>query len=80
MHQTELAGRGEVLTDLISGRWGEDSPLLGSLVGVLVSLPDSAVKERLAVTPIEELLHDAIYEVLNNSIRRGCHRRQGDLH
>jgi hypothetical protein len=30
-----------------------------------VGLPDSAVKEHLAVSPVEELLRDAIYEVLN---------------
>src|SRR5277367_3998784 len=42
-----------------------DLPLLGSFGGVLVGLPDAAVKERLAVTPIEELLRDAISEVLN---------------
>jgi hypothetical protein len=42
-----------------------DLPLLGSLGGVLVGLPDSAVKEHLAVTPVEELLRDAIHEVLN---------------
>jgi hypothetical protein len=42
-----------------------DLPLLGSLAGVLVGLPDSAVKEHLAVSPVEELLRDAIYEVLN---------------
>jgi hypothetical protein len=42
-----------------------DLPLLGSLAGVLVGLPDSAVKEHLAVSPVEELLRDAMYEVLN---------------
>lgn len=42
-----------------------DLPLLGSLAGVLVGLPDAAVKEHLAANPIEELLRDAIYEVLN---------------
>jgi hypothetical protein len=42
-----------------------DLPLLGSLAGVLVGLPDAAVKEHLAVSPVEELLRDAIYEVLN---------------
>lgn len=42
-----------------------DLPLLGSLAGVLVGLPDAAVKEHLAASPIEELLRDAIYEVLN---------------
>ena len=42
-----------------------DLPLLGSFAGVLVGLPDSAVKERLAVSPTDELLRDAIYEVLN---------------
>jgi hypothetical protein len=44
-----------------------DLPLLGSLWGVLVGLPDSAVKEHLAATPVEELLRDAIHEVLNIS-------------
>ena len=42
-----------------------DLPLLGSLGGVLVGLPDAAVKEHLAATPIEEHLRDAIHEVLN---------------
>ena len=42
-----------------------DLPLLGSLAGILVGLPDSGVKEHLAVSPVEELLRDAIYEVLN---------------
>jgi hypothetical protein len=42
-----------------------DLPLLGSIAGVLVGLPESAVKEHLAVNPIDELLRDAIHEVLN---------------
>ena len=42
-----------------------DLPLLGSLAGILVGLPDSAVKEHLTATPVEELLRDAIHEVLN---------------
>jgi hypothetical protein len=42
-----------------------DLPLLGSFGGVLVGLPDSVVKEHLAVTPLEGLLCDAIHEVLN---------------
>ena len=42
-----------------------DLPLLGSLGGALVGLPDSAVKEHLRVTPLDELLRDAINEVLN---------------
>ena len=42
-----------------------DLPLLGSLAGVLVGLPDSAVKEHLAATPVEELLRYAMHEVLN---------------
>jgi len=42
-----------------------DLPLLGSFAGVLVGLPDSVIKQRLAVSPIEELLRDAMNEVLN---------------
>jgi hypothetical protein len=42
-----------------------DLALLGSLAGILVGLPDSVVKEHLAATPVEELLRDAIHEVLN---------------
>ena len=40
-----------------------DLPLLASLAGVMVGLPDSAVKECLAKSPLEELLRDAIHEV-----------------
>jgi hypothetical protein len=42
-----------------------DLPLLGSLAGVLVGLPDSAVKDHLLANPVEELMRDAIYEVFN---------------
>jgi hypothetical protein len=42
-----------------------DLPLLGSIAGVMVGLPDSAVKECLAVSPVQEVLRDAIHEVLN---------------
>jgi hypothetical protein len=42
-----------------------DLPLLGSLAGVLVGLPDSSVKEHMAKSPLEELMRDAIHEVLN---------------
>lgn len=42
-----------------------DLPLMGSLGGALVGLPDPAVKEHLRVTPLDELLRDAIGEVLN---------------
>jgi hypothetical protein len=42
-----------------------DSRLLGSIAGALVGLPDPVVKEHLATTPMDELLRDAIYEVLN---------------
>jgi len=42
-----------------------DLALLGSFAGVLVGLPDASVKERLQANPIDELLRDAIYEVLN---------------
>jgi hypothetical protein len=42
-----------------------DLPLLGSLAGLLVGLPDSAVKDHLKANPLEELMRDAIHEVLN---------------
>jgi hypothetical protein len=42
-----------------------DIRLLGSIGGALVGLPDPVVKEHLAITPMDELLRDAIYEVLN---------------
>lgn len=42
-----------------------DLALLGSFAGALVGLPDSEVKRHLASMPIEELLRDAMYEVLN---------------
>jgi hypothetical protein len=42
-----------------------DLPLLGSIAGALVGLPDAVVKEHLRVTPVDELLRDAISEVLN---------------
>lgn len=42
-----------------------DLALLGSMAGVLVGLPDGAVKDRLKTGPIDELLGDAIHEVLN---------------
>ncbi|MGA2049705.1 MAG: hypothetical protein ABSG96_18560 [Terracidiphilus sp.] len=40
-------------------------PLMGSFAGALVGFPDNVVKEHLKVTPIEELLRDAIFEVFN---------------
>jgi hypothetical protein len=42
-----------------------DLPLLASLAGVLVGLPDSAVREHIVANPVEELLRDAIHEVFN---------------
>lgn len=42
-----------------------DLRLLGSIAGALVGLPDPVVRDHLAVNPMEELLQDAIYEVLN---------------
>jgi hypothetical protein len=42
-----------------------DLLLLGSIAGALVGLPDQAVKEHLKTAPIEELMRDAILEVLN---------------
>lgn len=42
-----------------------DLLLLGSFAGALVGLPDSEVQSRLRASAIDELLRDAIYEVLN---------------
>lgn len=42
-----------------------DLALLGSLGGALVGFPDMTVKEQLKNNPIEEILRDAISEVLN---------------
>jgi hypothetical protein len=42
-----------------------DLPLLGSFAGALVGLPDQEVTQHLAADPLEELMRDAIYEVLN---------------
>ncbi len=42
-----------------------DLPLLGSFAGALVGLQDDAVQERLAEASLDELLRDAIHEVLN---------------
>jgi hypothetical protein len=42
-----------------------DLPLLGSFAGALVGLPDAAVKEHLRANPLDELMRDAICEVLN---------------
>jgi hypothetical protein len=42
-----------------------DLRLLGSVAGALVGWPDPVVKEHLTVVPMDEILRDAIYEVLN---------------
>jgi hypothetical protein len=42
-----------------------DLPLLASFAGALVGFPDCVVREHLRVTPMEELLRDAIFEVFN---------------
>jgi hypothetical protein len=42
-----------------------DLSLLGSFAGALVGLPASEVTRRLAIRPLDELMRDAIYEVLN---------------
>ncbi len=44
-----------------------DLPLLASFAGSLVGFPDDAVKERLGADPLDEILRDAIHEVLNIS-------------
>lgn len=44
-----------------------DLAVIGSLGGVLVGLPDSAVKERLKSGAFDEVLLDAVQEVLNIS-------------
>jgi hypothetical protein len=42
-----------------------DLRLLGSFAGALTGLPDSAVTEHLAATSLDEVMRDAIHEVLN---------------
>ncbi|MDE1152035.1 MAG: hypothetical protein PW788_05795 [Micavibrio sp.] len=42
-----------------------DLPLLGSLGGVLVGLPDTVVRQQLTERPIDDALTDAMREVLN---------------
>jgi hypothetical protein len=42
-----------------------DLRLLASIAGALVGWPDPVVKEHLSARPMEELLRDAINEVLN---------------
>lgn len=42
-----------------------DLPLLASLGGALVGLPDAAVKERIQSATLDETMRDAIHEVLN---------------
>ncbi len=54
-----------VLPDDIAVVVKTDLVLIGSLAGVLVGLPDAAVKDRIGILPLEELLRDAIHEVLN---------------
>ena len=61
----QIYGIYKVFPDEIALIVKADLPLVGSFAGVLVGLPDSAVKQRIGVIPVEELLRDAIYEVLN---------------
>ncbi len=42
-----------------------DLCLLGSLAGALAGLPSDSIKDRLAEKQLDELLRDAIHEVLN---------------
>jgi hypothetical protein len=42
-----------------------DLPLLGSFAGALLGFPDCVVREHLQLSQIEEVLRDAIHEVLN---------------
>lgn len=42
-----------------------DLSLLSAFAGALVGLPASEAQARAKVTPMDETLHDAIYEVLN---------------
>ncbi len=42
-----------------------DLPLLGSFAGVLLGLPSESIQQRVAEPQLDELLRDAIHEVLN---------------
>jgi hypothetical protein len=42
-----------------------DLVMLASLAGVMVGLPDTTVRERLAAPALDELIRDAMHEVLN---------------
>jgi hypothetical protein len=42
-----------------------DLRLLGSIAGALVGWPDQVVKEHVEKTPMDEILRDAVSEVLN---------------
>jgi len=42
-----------------------DLPLLASMGGALVGLPDSIVNERIRASTLDETLRDAMHEVLN---------------
>ncbi len=44
-----------------------DLPLLGSLAGSMVGFPFDTVTERLAQSPLDETLRDAMHEILNIS-------------
>ena len=42
-----------------------DLPLMGSMAGAMVGLPDNEVAQRLRATPLDELIRDAMQEVCN---------------
>jgi len=44
-----------------------DLALFGSMAGAMVGLPDSEVKSRLSTGSLDELMRDAIHEILNIS-------------
>ncbi len=61
----QMFGTYQVVSTLAPIVLKADLVLLVSMAGVLVGLPDSAVRERLAAPALDELIRDAMHELLN---------------